>query len=286
MPKALINGVNIYYEITGQGFPLVFCHEVASSYESWEAQVEFFSRNYRVVTYNARGYPPSDVPDDVEAYSEDIAVEDLHQLLRYLEIEEAYLCGLFMGGHTALKVAIAHPAMVKALVVSVAAPGEGTVAERTQRMEERARQIEAQGMEVMDEYTRNPTRIQLLHKRPETWAEFNRLLMAHSPKGTSLVYQGILGGRPPIYDLEPKLREFTVPTLIMVGDEDGPRLEPNIFLKRMIPASGMVVFPQTGHTINLEEPELFNLAVQNFLSAVEAGRWTKHDPDVSAGFPL
>jgi len=78
MPLARVNGVEIYYEVTGEGFPLVFSHEFAGDYRSWEPQVRFFSRRYRVLTYNDRGYPPSDVPTDLEAYSQEISVEDLH----------------------------------------------------------------------------------------------------------------------------------------------------------------------------------------------------------------
>ena len=102
MPRAKVNGIDIYYEVTGDGFPMVFIHEYAGSYESWKAQVEFFSRSYRVVTYNARGYPPSEVPEAPEAYSQELAVEDLYGLLRHLAIDEAYICGLSMGGNVAL----------------------------------------------------------------------------------------------------------------------------------------------------------------------------------------
>ena len=78
MPKADLNGVGIYYEESGEGFPLVFAHELAGNTSSWKAQVSYFSRRYRVITYNARGYPPSDVPDKLEDYSQEQVVEDLY----------------------------------------------------------------------------------------------------------------------------------------------------------------------------------------------------------------
>jgi pimeloyl-ACP methyl ester carboxylesterase len=96
MPSAKVNGVELAYQESGQGFPLVWCHEFAGSMESWEPQVHFFSRRYRVITYNARGYPPSEVPGDAAAYSQDHAVEDLYGLLRHLGIAQAHVGGLSM----------------------------------------------------------------------------------------------------------------------------------------------------------------------------------------------
>ena len=113
MPTFSANGVNIYYEETGRGFPVVWCHEFAGNYDSWDPQVKFFSRRYRNIAYAARGYPPSDVPGGDEDYSQDQAVEDLYLLLRHLDIGQAYVGGLSMGGTTALNFGIAHPEMAK-----------------------------------------------------------------------------------------------------------------------------------------------------------------------------
>ena len=122
MPKALIDGVAIYYESHGERFPLVWCHEFAGDYRSWEDQVRFFSRRYRVITYNARGYPPSDVPDDANAYSQERSVEDLKGLLDHLGIERANIGGLSMGGSVALHFGIRYPELARSLIVA----GAGT----------------------------------------------------------------------------------------------------------------------------------------------------------------
>jgi pimeloyl-ACP methyl ester carboxylesterase len=98
VPIAHVNGVDLAYEEYGDGFPLIWVHEFAGSKESWLPQVNFFSRRYRVIVYNARGYPPSTVPADVAAYSQDHAVEDLYRLLKHLGIEQAHIGGLSMGG--------------------------------------------------------------------------------------------------------------------------------------------------------------------------------------------
>lgn len=274
MPKFTANGVSLYYDVTGDGFPLVFSHEFAGDYRSWEPQVKFFSRRYRVITYNARGYPPSEVPNNPESYSQEQAVEDLRLLLEHLNIQEAYLCGLSMGGSTVLNFGIAYPQMAKALVVASA--GAGTVNQQQflregQRLADR---LIAFGMEtVAQDYALGPTRVQFHRKDPRGWEEFHQGLAAHSSLGSALTYRGVQMKRRTIFELEPKLRQLRAPTLVLIGDEDEPCIEPAIFMKRRIPRSGLAVFPQSGHTINLEEPDRFNRAVQEFLTDVENGMW-------------
>ena len=274
MPTFSADGVNIYYEVTGEGFPLVWSHEFGGSYESWETQVRYFSRRYRVITYAARGWPPSAVPGDPEAYSQENVVHDLYLLLRHLGIGQAHVGGLSMGGSVALNFGIAHPEMARSLIVASA--GAGTVNRERFLAEGRALcgRLAAEGMEaVADDYARTDNRLQLLRKDPRGWGEFHRLLASHSALGSALTYRGFVMERPTIYALEDKLHGLQVPTLIMIGDEDEPCIEPAIFMKRNIPKSGLAVFPQSGHAINLEEPALFNRTVSDFLSAVEADRW-------------
>ena len=99
MPTFSSNGVEIYYQVAGEGYPLVMAHEFAGDITSWEPQVNYFSRRYRVITYCHRGYPPSEVPNDPEAYSQDLQVEDLYRLLQYLGIEQAHIGWPFYGWH-------------------------------------------------------------------------------------------------------------------------------------------------------------------------------------------
>ena len=101
---------------------------------------------------------------------------------------------------------------------------------------------------------KNAHPVQLSAKDPDAWDEFNRLFLSHSALGSALTFRGVQGKRPSIFDLRDQCRQLSVPTLIMVGDEDAPCIETSIFLKRNIPSSGLLVFPQTGHTMNLESP--------------------------------
>ena len=276
MPTFSANGVSIYYEVTGQGYPLVWSHEFGGSYESWETQVRYFTRRYRVITYAARGWPPSDVPSDPEAYTQEHVVNDLYLLLRHLGIDQAHIGGLSMGGSVALNFGIAHPEMARSLIVAAAGSGTTNREEFLANGQALCDRLISQGMAaVAGEYGMTDNRIQLLRKDPQGWEEFHRLLASHSALGSALTFRGFVMNRPTIFALEDKLRGLQVPTLIMIGDEDEPCIEPAIFMKRNIPRSGLAVFPQSGHAINLEEPDLFNRTVLDFLTAVEADRWAE-----------
>src|SRR6266545_4491413 len=99
MPRAALNGVELYYEETGEGPPLVFCHEFAGDYRAWDPQVRAFARLYRCITYCHRGFPPSSVPTDPAAYSQDQLIADLLGLLDNLHIDRCHLIGFSMGGN-------------------------------------------------------------------------------------------------------------------------------------------------------------------------------------------
>ncbi len=283
MPTALINGVNLYYEVHGEGFPLIWSHEFAGDCRSWKPQIKFFARRYRVIVYNARGYPPSDVPSDLDSYSQEKAVEDLIGLLQHLDIGQAHIGGLSMGGNVALNFGLTYPQMARSLIVAGTGTGSTDPELFRNRLDEFARCLETEGMAGLADYTRGPQRVQLLRKHPKGWQEFADYFSEHSSVGSALTFRGIQGRRPPIFALGKKLGSLDVPTLIMVGDEDDPCIEPSIFMKRCISRSGLVIFPQAGHTINLEDPDLFNRTVLEFLTAVETGKWAKRDSGSTSG---
>jgi pimeloyl-ACP methyl ester carboxylesterase len=280
------DGVSLYYEEVGQGTPLVFVHEFAGEAASWEPQVRFFARRYRTIAYNARGYPPSDVPGDVSAYSQDRAADDIRGVLDGLGITRAHVCGLSMGGYATLHFGLRHPS--RALSLVVAGAGYGSVAAERERFRQdsalTARRLEEDGMKAVAEfYARGPTRVQFLDKDPQGWRDFYERLAAGSAAGHALTLRGVQMTRPSVFELGDRLQRLDVPTLIMTGDEDEPCLEPALFLKRMIPMAGLVVMPKAGHAINLEEPDLFNRAVLDFLTAVDAGRWPRRNPASQTG---
>ncbi len=274
MPTASINGVDLYYEVTGEGEPLVWSHEFAGDHRSWAPQVRAFARRYRVITYSNRGYPPSSVPDDPAAYSQEQLVDDLRGLLEHLGIARAHVGGLSMGGNVALNFALTYPEMCRCAIV--AGCGTGSNDPETFRAEGRRliAAIEGEGMAGFTAvYAMGPTRRQFARKDPLGWREFRDQLAGHSARGAALVFGNVQLKRPTIYQLQPRLEALTVPTLIVVGDEDEPCLAPGLFMKRHIRSAGLAILPDTGHTLNLEEPELFNRLALDFLTAVEQGRW-------------
>ena len=281
MPTAKVDSINLYYEETGAGTPLVFVHEFAGDSQSWLPQVHFFARRYRCIAYNARGYPPSDVPDDGRAYSQQRAVDDIKGVLDHLGISKAHICGLSMGGYAALIFGLTYPE--RALSLTVAGCGYGSVsADRAtfhQDVEVVARRFEQEGMAAVAQfYSRGPTRVQFIDKDPKGWQEFHDQFAGGSAKGHALTMRGVQLSRPSVFELGQSMERLEVPTLIMTGDEDEPCLEPALFMKRKNPTSGLVVLPKAGHTINLEDPEAFNRALLDFLTAVDAGRWTRRNP--------
>jgi pimeloyl-ACP methyl ester carboxylesterase len=284
MSKANVGGVDLYYEQVGGGKPLLFVHEFAGDGWSWQPQVRFFARRYRTITFNARGYPPSDVPLDPKAYSQQQAADDIKGVLDHLAIPKAHVVGLSMGGYATLHFGLCYPERALSLVVAGAGYGSDDREKHRADSEVVARRLEAEGMEaVADFYGRGPTRVQFMEKDPVGWQEFHDRLAAGSAQGHALTLRGVQMRRPSIYDLGDRMAALAVPTLIMTGDEDEPCLEPALYMKRKIMTSGLVVIPKSGHAINLEEPDLFNRAVLDFLTAVDTGRWLRRRPDSMTG---
>ena len=273
MPTAVCDGVEIAYREAGTGFPMVFCHEFAGSMESWDLQISYFSRRYWTIAYNARGYPPSGVPSSYEDYSQEHQVETLYQLLRHLGIDQAYVVGLSMGAHCVLNFGLAHPEMSRAIVAAGAGTGSADPAVMKRESEERAEKLLAGGMDALDSYLSGTTRIRFREKDPAGWERFAELFKQHSPEGSANTLKGFQARRPTLYSRADEFASMDVPTLVIVGDEDDPCIEPSIFLKRTLPRCGVLMLPQTGHACNLEEPGLFNQGIAEFLAQVEAGRW-------------
>ena len=280
MAKALINGVNLYYEDTGEGVPVVFVHEFAGDCRSWEPQVRHFSRRYRCITYNARGYPPSDVPENDEAYSQDIAVADLLGVMDHLKLERAHVVGFSMGGFASLIFGLRHPDRALSLVVAGCGYGsEGDRSKFERDVDLISDRMLNDGMEKVAEfYARGPTRVQFQDKDPRGWQEFYQQLKASSSLGHANTMRGVQKRRPAIPDLVEEMKRLQVPTLIITGDEDEPCLEPGLLMKRTISSSALVVMPNCGHTINLEDPDAFNGHLEVFFAQVDSGRWTLRNP--------
>ena len=275
------DGIRLYCEEAGEGVPMLFVHEFAGDLRSFEPQMRHFARRYRCVAFNARGYPPSEVPEALSAYSQERARDDILAVLDGLSIQRAHIVGLSMGALATLHFGLHYPHRSLSLVLG----GCGYGAEHSQREQFRteaadfAARIDKQGMQKLaGEYGGGPTRVQFENKDPRGFAEFVEMLSQHSSLGSANTLRGVQMERPSLYDLQTSLAELRVPTLIMAGDEDEPCLTPSLYLKHTIPSAGLALLPNTGHALNLEEPDLFHRLVDDFLHQVDAGRWHLRDP--------
>jgi pimeloyl-ACP methyl ester carboxylesterase len=273
------DGIKLYYEECGVGVPVVFVHEYAGDYRSWEPQVRRLSRQYRCITFSQRGYPPSDVPSDGDKYSQEIVRDDVRALMDHLAIDRAHVVGHSMGAYTTLHMGLKYPERC----LSLTAAGCGWGSDPAQREQSAviargiAKMFQDEGIEsAAAKYADFAMRQQYKAKDPRGWEEFRRWMTEHSALGHALTMLHVQLQRPTLWDLEPRLKALNVPTLVITGDEDWPCLDGSVMLKKTIPGAALLVIPRAGHTINSEEPAAFNQALLEFFGAVENRRWMAH----------
>ncbi|MGE5159233.1 MAG: alpha/beta fold hydrolase [Gemmatimonas sp.] len=281
MPYATTDdGVRLYFEETGSGSPVILVHEFAGDLRSWEPQMRHFGKRYRAIAFNARGFPPSDVPEHVSSYSQERAADDILAVLDHIGAPKAHIVGLSMGGFATLHFGLRHPA--RALSLCIGGCGYGAEPDKRELFRAEADTIAAairkQGMAAFAaRYAYGPTRVQYENKDPRGHAEFTAMLAEHSAVGSANTQEGVQKERPSLYNLVDEMKRLTVPMLIITGDEDWPCLRPGILMKQSIPSAALAVIPNAGHAINIEEPEEYNRIVGDFLAQVESGRWPQRD---------
>lgn len=280
------DGVDLHYIEAGEGTPLVFAHEFAGDARSWEPQIRFFSRRYRCIAFHARGYPPSSVPSNPKAYNQDRATDDIAAVIKALNLAPAHVVGLSMGAFATLHLGLRHPHLARSLT----AAGVGYGASPDKRAQFQAEidgsvaKLRAGGIEKFASiYAHGPTRLVFEEKDPRGFAEFESQMAEHSTEGSALTMLGVQRERPSLFELEVQFRKLKLPTFIIAGDEDDPTLEPALYLKRTITSSALLVMPKCGHTMNLEDPDAFNRALLDFITAVDSGAWKDRIPASMSG---
>ncbi|MEI6159739.1 MAG: alpha/beta hydrolase [Roseococcus sp.] len=280
------DGVDLHYIEAGEGTPLVFAHEFAGDARSWEPQIRFFSRRYRCIAFHARGYPPSSVPTSPKSYGQDRATDDIAAVIKALNLAPAHVVGLSMGAFATLHLGLRHPHLARSLT----AAGVGYGASPDKRAQFQAEidgsvaKLRAGGIEKFATiYAHGPTRLVFEEKDPRGFAEFEAQMAEHSTEGSALTMLGVQRERPSLFELEAQFRQLKLPTFIIAGDEDDPTLEPALYLKRTITSSALLVMPKCGHTMNLEDPDAFNRAVLDFITAVDSGAWKDRIPASMSG---
>ena len=282
MPYATTDdGVRLYYEETGSGRPVIFVHEFAGDLRSWEPQMRHFGKRYRAVAYNARGFPPSDVPEQASSYSQARAADYILAVLETIGEDRAHVVGLSMGGFATLHFGLRHHR--RALSLCIGGCGYGAELDKRDAFRAEAdviaNALRTSGMQAFaDRYAFGPTRVQFENKDRRGFAEFRQMLSEHSAVGSANTQLGVQKERPSLYHLIEEMKDVAIPTLVITGDEDWPCLLPGILMKQTISSAALAVIPNSGHVINIEEPDEYNRIVGDFLAQVESGRWPMRDP--------
>jgi len=276
MPYVQSDGARLYYEEAGTGIPIVFAHEFSGDLWSWEKQIQHFSRRYRCIAFNARGYPPSEVPKTLSHYSHQHAVDDVAVVMRHLGVSKAHIIGCSMGSRTAMDFGLTYPRMALSLtMIGIGSGGDPrNKAAFLRNTETRARLYEQGGLAVVLQGLRTAeNRVQLKRKNPRAFEDFCRRFMEHSAQGCANISRRVQGRRPSLFSLEKPLRELKVPAHVIVGDEDPGAIDSGLFMKQVSPAVRLSVVPATGHLVNLEEPDLMHRLTEDFFALVESKQW-------------
>jgi pimeloyl-ACP methyl ester carboxylesterase len=269
MPIAPVNGIELYYEATGTGSPLVWVHGFACGIRSWDPQVRDLSDSRRVIAYDVRGFGLSEAPDSAAAYSQAISVADLAALIGHLELERTALGGLSMGGNIALNFALAYPRRVSAMIIADTGAGSDDTSEWIAGSHRYAEACERGGIEAFaDVACANPLFARYIEQGPDCQRFIRSCLMTHRARGVAHTAREVLAKRPTIYSLKGQLKELRIPTLLIVGEHDTPCVKVHEFMAATIPGARSVVLAGVGHLSNLEAPELFNAHVRRFLDDV------------------
>jgi pimeloyl-ACP methyl ester carboxylesterase len=268
------DGIALYYETHGSGPPIVLVHELGGSCASFHFQVDAWSPRHQCVTFNARGYPPSEVPPRPESYSQDFAASDIGAVLDACGLADAHLLGVSMGAAAVLQFALRHPARARSIALcSIGSGSDQPQGEYRTTMEAQADFAQTAGVKALAErMLDSPNRRRLKEKSPAEYQKFIDQLAAISPLGIANTMRGVQARRPPIYVHNERAAALRVPTLIVVGDEDEPCIKPSRFLRDTIPGAKLETIAKCGHLVNIEEPAIFNAMALGFIDGCEAKR--------------
>jgi pimeloyl-ACP methyl ester carboxylesterase len=275
MPQAkTADGTSLYYESQGSGPAIIFVHELAGTCHSFDLQVASLKGSYRCITFNARGYPPSDVPSAVDSYSQDIAASDIGAVLDAAGEKDAHVMGVSMGSAAALQFTIAHPGRVRsAILCSIGSGSDAKPDEYVANMEAMATRVEKNGMDqIRQNFTASPARQKLKEKSPAEYQKFLADLERFSVQGLTNTMRGVQKRRPPLYAHKDQIAALRVPALVVLGGIDQGCEKPSHFLAETLPGARLEILPNTGHGVNIEEPDRVNRMVAEFVGAVEAKR--------------
>jgi pimeloyl-ACP methyl ester carboxylesterase len=253
MSKLNRDGVNLYYEVHGEGPVLLLSHGYSATSQMWTGQVEALSKRHTLVTWDMRGHGQSDYPEDQSAYSEEATVADMAALLDAVGAEKAIVGGLSLGGYMSLAFYRAHPERVRALLIIDTGPGY--------RKDEARDGWNANALKTAQRYeTEGLGRLAAGSVEMRTSTHRNA-------EGLARAARGMLTQRDD--RVISSLPTIAVPSVVVVGANDTPFLAASDYMAAKIPGAKKVVIPGAGHAANIDQPEAFNAAIVEFLA--EAG---------------
>jgi len=270
--KAHLNGIDIAYESYGDGFPIVLAHGLAATKEMWDGQIGPFMERYRVVVYDARGHGESGSPPvDDAGYTMEQLVDDQKALMDRLGIEQAYICGLSLGGMIAMRFALKYPASTRALLLCDTSPGMGTQGMWSANRAVMEPLVRAQGVAAMmrNLYAQRAESVGVKERSniPKAVLDFLKRQATLTPDGFLGVSRAA-GDAPSVLE---RLTELKMPVLIVTGDTDFFR-QPSEEMKRRLRGARFVMITNAWHGTNIWQPEKFTKTVLEFLADVEAGK--------------
>jgi len=249
MAKLNRDGVDLYYEVHGEGPPLLLTHGFSASAQMWTGQIDALAPHFQLITWDMRGHGQSDYPSDPAAYSEEATVADMAAILDAVGAEGAIIGGLSLGGYMSLAFHLAHPERTRGLLIIDTGPGY--------RKDEARDGWNASALKRADRYDADGL------GPPEKGGAETRTARHRDATGLAHAARGMLTQRDA--KVIESLPHIAVPSLVVVGADDTPFLAASDYMAGKIPNARKAVIPGAGHAANIDQPAAFNAALLNFL---------------------
>jgi len=262
--KIECNGISMHYEVMGKGSNLVLIHGAGDNLDMWYHQVPVFSQNYRVITYDIRGFGKTS--GSVIDYSMSLLADDAYQLMKSIDVAEGYFLGYSMGGRIALELAINNSEMVKGLIlanssISPVTPSPENIERRQVTIELLEKGDMPRAAEMMTTSAFSPG---FKSKHPEEFDRYMKVKLQNKPDNVARVMHMLGSSRVPS-----DVSKIQCPVLLIVGEKDFYMgVEQGKQAQGMLTNSELVILP-TGHAAAIELPDKFNKEVKDFLRRVK-----------------
>lgn len=268
MPATTVNGIEIHYRETGEGFPIVFVHGYTGNSRNWALTVPALRENFRTISVDLRGHGLSAKPGSEDAYALETMASDVYELLKQVGVTECVLVGHSMGGMVSQLLVLEHPEVVRALVLvdTAAEVPKGLLYDERRKQRERLVEIAKEhGMEaVFDEQIKITPVHPALAANPRYMDIWREQFLMTSREAYIAGAHGMATRRSVLGELG----AIGFPTLIICGEKDEPFLEPCRQIHEAIPGSELVIITGAGHGPQMETPSEFNRVLTEFLAKV------------------